>query len=173
FFLAVCVILGLRFKSPFAFLLPFILLPLLLLFAPGIMDFFDPTKVYGIDRINIWQDAIAIWQRSPYMGVGAGNYQFFDLAYGTDIAGVAHNQFLAVLAEMGVQGLICLLLTIMMMGYISYKRFNTAISLTGKAIALAFLGYYAALLFATFFTGPFIPTTAAAGGTWPFIETSY
>src|SRR3989441_4797532 len=58
FFLAVCVILWLRFKSPFVFLLPFIILPLLLLFAPGVLDFFDPSKVYGIDRIDIWLDAI-------------------------------------------------------------------------------------------------------------------
>jgi len=173
FFLAVCVILWLRFKSPFAFLLPFILLPLLLLFAPGVLDFFDPSKVYGIDRIYIWQDAIAIWQRSPYMGVGAGNYQFFDLAYGTDVVGVAHNQFLSVLAEMGVQGLICLLLTIIMMGRVALKRFNTAISPTGKGIALAYLGYFTALLFATFFTDSFIQSTAAGGGTGSLIGTSY
>ena len=173
FFLAVCVILWLRFKSPFAFLLPFILLPLLLFFAPGILDFFDPSKVYGIDRIYIWQDAIAIWQRSPFMGVGAGNYQFFDLAYGTDLAGVAHNQFLSVLAEMGVQGLICLLLTIIMMGRVALKRFNTAISPTGKGIALAYLGYFTALLFATFFTDSFIPSTAAGGGTGPLVVISY
>jgi O-antigen ligase len=172
-FLAVSVILGFRFKNPFAFLFPFIVLPLLFLFVPSVLDFFDPSKVYGIDRVNIWQDAIAIWQRSPYMGVGAGDFQFFDLTYGTDIAGVAHNQFLEVLAEMGVQGLICLLLTIIMIGRLVLKRFNAAISSTGKAIALAYLGYFAALLFATFFTSPFIPTTAAAGGTAPFIETSY
>src|SRR5207248_2534358 len=78
-FLAVCVILGVRFKNPLAFLLPFIILSLLLLFVPHILDFFDPTKVYGFDRLNIMGDALAIWQRSPYMGVGAGNYQFFDL----------------------------------------------------------------------------------------------
>src|SRR6266566_4078470 len=59
FFLAVCVILWLRFKSPFAFLLPLIVLPLLFLFAPGVLDFFDPAKAYGIDRIDIWRDAIA------------------------------------------------------------------------------------------------------------------
>ena len=173
FFLAVCVILWLRFKSPFAFLLPLIILPLLLLFAPGFLDFFDPTKVYGIDRINIWQDAIAIWQRSPYMGVGAGNFQFFDLAYGTDVVGVAHNQFLSVLAEMGVQGLICLLLILIMMGRIAYKRFSTAISPTGKGLALAYLGYFAASLFATFFTDSFLPSTAAGGGTGPLVSISY
>jgi len=173
FFLAVCVILGLRFKNPFAFLLPFIVLSLLLLFAPGFLDFFDPSKVYGIDRLNIWQDAIAIWQRSPYMGVGAGNFQFFDLAYGTDIVGVAHNQFLSVLAEMGVQGLICLLLIIIMIGRLAYKRFNTAISPTGKGLALAYLGYFTASLFATFFTDSFIPSTAAGGGTGPLVAISY
>jgi O-antigen ligase len=172
-FLAVCVILGFRFKSPLAFLLPLIVLPPLLLFAPGFLDFFDPSKAYGADRINIWQDAIAIWLSSPYMGVGAGNFQFFDLAYGTDIVGVAHNQFLEVLAEMGVQGLICLLLTIVMIGRVALNCLNTAISPTGKGVALAYLGYFAALLFATFFTSPFIPTAAAAGGTAPFIDASY
>jgi O-antigen ligase len=172
-FLAVCVILGFRFKSPFAFLLPFIVLAVLLLFVPSILDFFDPSKVYGIDRINIWQDAIVIWQRSPYMGIGAGNYQFFDIAYGTDIVGMAHNQFLEVLAEMGVQGLICFLLTIIMIGLMALKRFNTAISNIGKALALAYLGYYVALLFATFFTDSFVQSTASAGGTGPFIVTSY
>ena len=59
------------------------------------------------------------------------------------------------------------------MGRVALKRFNTAISPTGKALALAYLGYFAALLFATFFTSPFIPTAAAAGGTAPFIEASY
>jgi O-antigen ligase len=172
-FLAVCVILGFRCKSPFAFLFPLIVLPLLFLFAPGFTNFFNPTQVYGIDRINIWQDAIAIWQRSPYMGVGAGNFQFFDLAYGTDVVGVAHNQFLSVLAEMGVQGLICLLLTIIMMGRVALKRFNTAISPTGKGIALAYLGYFAALLFATFFTDSFIPSAAAGGGTGSIVGISY
>ncbi len=171
--LAVWLILWLRFKSPLALLLPLIVLPFLLLFFPDITNFFDPTKVYGIDRVNMWQDAIAIWQHSPYLGVGAGNYQFFDLAYGTDFGGVAHNQFLEVLAEMGIQGLVCLLLAIIMVGRVALERFNTAISDTGKAVALAYLGYFATLLFATFFTDSFVPSTAAAGGTGPFIGETY
>src|SRR5207245_11414154 len=105
---------------------------------PGFTDFFNPTQVYGIDRINIWQDAIAIWQRSPYMGVGAGNFQFFDLAYGTDVVGVAHNQFLSVLAEMGVQGLICLLLIIIMIGRLAYKLFNSAIFPIRRGLARSY-----------------------------------
>ncbi len=44
---------------------------------------------------------------------------------------------------------------------------------TGKALVLAYLGYFAALLFATFFTDSFLPSTAAGGGTGPFISASY
>ena len=172
-FLATWVILWFRFKSPLALLLPLIILPPLLLLFPGVIDFFDPTKVYGADRLNIWQDAIAIWQHSPFMGIGAGNFQFFDIAYGIEVAGVAHNQFLEVLAEMGVQGLVSLLLAMFMIGRVALKRFNAAQSDMGKAIALAYLGFFAALLFATFFTDSFIPSTAAAGGTGTFIEMSY
>jgi O-antigen ligase len=172
-FIAVWLILLLRFKNPLALLLPLVILPLLLLFIPGIINFFDPTKVYGADRINIWQDAIAIWHHSPYLGVGAGNFQFFDIAYGTEVAGVAHNQFLEVLAEMGVQGLVCLLLAIIMIGRMALEHFNSARSDTGKAVSLAYLGYFAALLFATFFADSFVPSTAAGGGTGPFIFISY
>ena len=171
--LAVWVILWFRFKSPIALLFPLALLPLMLLIFPDIINFFNPAKVYGIDRINIWQDAIAIWQRSPYTGVGAGNYQFFDLAYGTDVVGMAHNQFLEVLAEMGVQGFIFLLVTIIMIGRAALKRFKTATSSLGKALSLAYLGYFAALLFATFFTDSFVPSTASGGGTGAFIGASY
>ena len=171
--LAVWVILWFRFKNPLAFYIPVIVPLFLFLFFPNVLAFFDPTKVYGADRINIWQDAIAIWQRSPYLGIGAGNFQFFDITYGTEVVGVAHNQFLSVLAEMGVQGLVCLALAIIMIGRVAFERFNTAKSDMGKAIALAYLGYFAALLFATFFTDSFLPSTAAAGGTGPFIGGSY
>ena len=171
--LAAWTILLLRFKSPLALLLPFIILPVLLLSVPGIINFFDPTKVYGADRINIWQDAITIWQHSPYLGVGAGNFQFFDLTYGTEVVGVAHNQFLEVLAEMGVQGLACLIAAISLIGKAAFERFHAAKSDAGKAVALAYLGYFAALVFACFFADPFVPSTAAGGGTAPFIFISY
>ena len=171
--LAVWAILWFRFKNPLTLLFPLMILPLVLLIFPDVINFYNPTVVYGADRINIWQDAIAIWQHSPYMGVGAGNFQFFDIAYGTEVVGVAHNQFLEVLAEMGVQGLLCLLVTIVMIGRVTLNCFNTALSDMGKAVSLAYLGYFAALLFATFFTDSFVPSTAAAGGTGPFLILSY
>ena len=146
---------------------------LLSLLVPGVTDFFNPEKVYGIDRLIIWQDAITIWRGHPYFGVGAGNYQFFDIAYGADVAGVAHNQFLEVLAEMGVQGFLCLLWSIVAMGRFTFQRFSAATTSQGKAISLAFIGYYITLIFAGFFADTFLPSVAGAGGTSSLVGVSY
>jgi O-antigen ligase len=170
-FLAVLLMVGLRIKKWSVLLI--MLVPFLLLLIPGVSDFFDPSKVYGADRFKIWLDAIAIWQRSPYFGVGAGNYQFFDLTYGTDVVGIAHNQYLQVLAEMGVQGLLCLIWLIVAIGRISFKRFHAATTNMNRALTLAYLGFYVSLIFGGFFTSTFIPSAASGGGTGPFVEASY
>ncbi len=107
------------------------------------------------------------------MGIGAGNFQFFDLTYGTDVVGVAHNQYLEVLAEMGVQGLLCLLWLIAVVGQIVFKSFKTASTSMSKAIALASIGYYVTIILGGFFTASFVPSVAGAGGTGAFVEESY
>jgi O-antigen ligase len=170
-FLSLLAMIGLRFKNWSVLLILLVFLPLL--FIPGVTDFFNPGKVYGVDRFQIWQDAIAIWQRSPYMGVGAGNFQFFDLAYGTDVVGVAHNQYLEVLAEMGVQSLLCLLWIIVAIGRIVLRRFNSATTAMGKALALAYASYYVTIISGGFFADELIPSTAGGGGTAAFIGGCY
>jgi O-antigen ligase len=170
-FLAVLTMIGFRTKNWTVLLVP--LAGLLLLLIPGVSDFFNPAKTYGADRLNIWADAIAIWQRSPYMGIGAGNYQFFDLTYGTDVVALAHNQYLQVLAEMGVQGLLCLIWLIVAVGRRALKSLNAAKTHLGKSVALTYLGFYASTIFGGFFTGIFIPSAASGGGTAPFVESSY
>ena len=170
-FLAVLVMVGFRFRNWTVLLT--LLIPFLLLFIPGVTNFFDPTKVYGVDRLTIWSDAIAIWQRHPLMGVGAGNYQFFDLTYGTDVAGVAHNQYLEVLAEMGLQGLFCLLWIIAAVGYMTFKHFKIARTNIGKGLALASIGFYISLINTGFFASSFVPSVALAGGTGIFVDLSY
>lgn len=146
---------------------------LILLFIPGVSDFFNPGKVYGIDRLIMWQDAITIWQRQPYFGIGAGNYQFFDIAYGTDVGGVAHNQFLAVLAEMGVLGLLCLLWSLFAIARCMLRCYSAATTRQGKGIALAYIGYFITIIFGGFFTDSFLPTVAGAGGTYSMLWISY
>jgi len=146
--------------------------PLLLLLIPGISDFFDPSKTYGSDRLKIWQDAMTIWLKSPYMGIGAGNFQFFDRVYGSDKVGIAHNQYLQMLAETGVQGLLCLIWILVVVGIKALQSFKAAKSRLGKSISLAYIGYYVSILFGGFFTGIFIPSAAAGGGTGPFVAAS-
>lgn len=75
-----------------------------------ILRFYDPTQVYGLERLDIWQIAIEIWRTHPILGVGMGNYQFFDLASGARLssAGISHNQYLTILAEEGPLALIAL-----------------------------------------------------------------
>ncbi|HLH61716.1 MAG TPA: O-antigen ligase family protein [Ktedonobacteraceae bacterium] len=170
-FLSSFIMLVIRTRNPTALL--FLLVPLALLFIPGATNFFDPTQVYGSDRVKIAFDAINIWLKSPIFGVGAGNFQFFDRVYGTDKVGVAHNQFLSVLAEMGVQGLICLLWLIVAVGYVSAKYFLKSKSDLAKSIALSSIGFYISIVFGSLFTGIFIPSAAAGGGTAAFVEASY
>jgi len=170
-FMTMLIIIVLRTKNWAALL--FLLLPIGLLFIPGVSDFFDSSKVYGADRFKIWGDAITIWQHSPVLGIGAGNYQFFDRIYGVDKAGLAHNQYLEMMAEMGIQGLLSLLWILGIMGWQAIKSFREAKSTMGKSLALAFLGFYICFLFGGFFTGIILPSAAAGGGTAGFIEASY
>lgn len=169
-FLALLVMVGFRTRNWSVLLV--LLVPGLLLLIPGVSNFFDPSKTYGSDRFKIWQDALNIWQRSPFMGVGAGNFQFFDRVYGSDKVGVAHNQYLQMLAETGVQGLLSMLWLLAAVGYKTLKCFRAAKTSLGKSIALSYIGFYVSILFGGFFTGMFIPSAAAGGGTGPFVQAS-
>jgi hypothetical protein len=170
-YLTILLMLAIRTKNWSVLL--FLLVPLLLLLIPGVSDFFDPSKVYGSDRTKIWQDAITIWQKSPYFGIGGGNFQFFDRIYGVDKAGLAHNQYLETLAEMGVQGLLCIIWILGVFGVIAVKSYRAAKTTLSKSISLSFLGFYICFIFGGFFTGILLPSAAAGGGTSALIEASY
>jgi O-antigen ligase len=86
---------------------------LLCLLAPGsvtsIARFYNPRDAYGLDRIYYWKFGVHLFETHPLLGVGAGNYQFFDRAYGTNVGGTSHNQFITLAAETGVLGISMLL----------------------------------------------------------------
>ena len=170
-FVSSLIMLVIRTKNPTALLI--LLVPVGLLLIPGATNFFDPSQAYGSDRLKIWADAYNIWLHSPIFGIGAGNFQFFDRIYAHDKVGVAHNQFLEVLAEMGIQGLICLIWLLVAVGRQTWKNFRQAKSNMGKSAGLAYVGFYISIVFGTLFTGIFIPSAAAGGGTQAFVEASY
>lgn len=169
-FLSTFIMLVIRARNPTALLI--LLVPLALLFIPGATNFFDPTQVYGSDRLKIWLDSYNIWLHSPIFGIGAGNFQFFDRVYAVDKAGLAHNQFLQVMAEMGIQGLISLIWLLAAVGLQVWKSYWSAKSNLAKSIALTYIGFYVSLVFGGLFTGIFIPSAAAGGGTAAFVEAS-
>ena len=176
-FLILTIMTSLRVQNWTAILIFILAAPLaliaLIIVDPAVTDFFNPSKVYGADRFTIWQDAIMIWQHSPIFGVGAGNYQFFDRTYSIDKVGVAHNQYLEILAEMGIQGLVCYLWLYVVIGIRSVKAFFSAKTRIARSIALTQIGVFVTILMGGFFEDFFLPSAASGGGTGAFIEASY
>lgn len=170
-FCSVLVMLTVRIKNISILLIaPLLLLPLLI---PGASDFFNPDKVYGFDRLIIWRDALSLWLSHPYLGIGAGNFHFFDAVYGVEPVIVAHNQFLEVLADMGVQGLLCLIWGLLAIGWFTVQRFKAAVTAQGKAIALAYIGYYTTIVVGGFFINTILPSVSEGGGTLVLILAVY
>ncbi len=176
-FLAIMVMASFRVQNWSAIIVFLLAAPLVLVLIivvdPSVTDFFNPSKVYGSDRLTIWQDAIMIWQKSPIFGVGAGNYQFFDRTYSVDKVGVAHNQYLEILAEMGLQGLLCYLWLYVVIGIRSLQAFFKAKTRLARSIALAQIGVFTSILMGGFFEDFFLPSAASGGGTGAFLQASY
>jgi O-antigen ligase len=84
---------------------------LIAMLVPNSMDsvtrFYNPDEVYGLDRIYFYITGLQLFLTHPFLGVGAGNYQFFDRIYAeVSSGGIAHNQFLTIAAETGLVGLL-------------------------------------------------------------------
>jgi O-antigen ligase len=82
-------------------------------------------------RIYIWQDALRVWSKQPFLGVGPGNFWAYDQRFTqlplllrdcnkTGLC-VAHNGYLQVLGEMGPIGLFFYLSFIVVMITISLR----------------------------------------------------
>jgi O-antigen ligase len=102
---------GMRLRRSLASLAAVLILAILLFVVmslgsmSSVSQFYNPNEVYGLERIYYYITALQLFISHPILGVGAGNYQFFDRLYeGVSAGGIAHNQFLTIAAEMGVLG---------------------------------------------------------------------
>ncbi len=76
-------------------------------------------------RLNLWKKTISLAQEKPLLGVGAGNWRIeilqYDLQVTTDRGRImpdrAHNDYLQILAENGIIGLVTLLLLFALLLY--------------------------------------------------------
>ena len=130
--------------------------------------FYNPDDVYGFERIYYYATALQLFATHPLLGVGAGNYQFFDRSYeGAAAGGIAHNQFLTIAAETGLAGLLMfvwLVLVLLRLRRHFRSTFKTAgnpchwIKVGGSVFLLVWIGE-------CFFQEGFFATAAAGGGT--------
>lgn len=141
-----------------------------------ISQFYNPDEVYGLERIYYFATALQLFVTHPLLGVGAGNYQFFDRSYtGESAGGIAHNQFLTVAAETGIIGL-----AILVWWVVAVLRMRRRLRLQQdpgsdahawvKAAGSAFVLIW---IVECFFQEAFFVTASAGGGTRAMTATAY
>ena len=109
------------------------MLPFLLLVKA---EFSKLQQVKSADsyRFIIWQDALRVWSKQPFLGVGPGNFWAYDQRF-TQLPfylrnfnktglGVAHNGFLQILGELGPAGLFFYLSFIVVIAFVSIRMFR-------------------------------------------------
>lgn len=144
-------------------------------FLDPVLGFFDPSRVYGVERLRIWRDAWDIYVSHPILGVGMGNYQFFDRSLPVDMvgAGVTHNQYLTVLAEVGPIGL-ALLVTFVLVLSINLWRWSVSSSDSRvRDLSLSLFSVTIGFILLGFAGDSFVISTSLAGGTLGLSVTSY
>ena len=133
-----------------------------------VSTFYNPGEVYGLERIYYYATALQLFASHPLLGVGAGNYQFFDRSYeGEAAGGIAHNQFLTVAAETGIVGLLMLLWLVLALLKVRRQLRFPVESLGDSCEWVKVAGSVFLLLWIAecFFQEGFFATAAAGGGT--------
>ena len=130
-------------------------------------SFYNPDEVYGLERIYYYLTALQLFSTHPLLGVGAGNYQFFDRSYeGEAAGGIAHNQFLTTAAETGLLGLVMFLWLVLAILKIRRQLRSPAeppddshrwVKVAGSAFLLTWIAE-------CFFQEAFFASAAAGGG---------
>jgi O-antigen ligase len=74
-------------------------------------------------RVSLWKNTFALWEESPWLGIGLANFQYelprFDAQL--PLKPHAHNQFMQLLAELGVVGL-ALFVALLVLAFVAAAR---------------------------------------------------
>ncbi len=111
----------------------------------------------NLERINRWQAAIRMFNDRPILGWGPGTYQFVYAPYqrskektiiSTNLGdkGNAHSEYLGPLSEMGIPGLlivILLMIYVIYTGLMVYKRGNRETKFLSLMATLGLITYFA------------------------------
>lgn len=98
------------------------------------LDKISTVKTADYYRLIIWRDALRVWSKQPFLGVGPGDFWAYDQRFTQlpqtlrDFAktglGVAHNGYLQVLSEMGPIGLFFWISMIVVIAVVAAKLFR-------------------------------------------------
>jgi O-antigen ligase len=133
-----------------------------------VSTFYNPDEVYGLERIYYYATAFQLFASHPLLGVGAGNYQFFDRLYeGEAAGGIAHNQFLTIAAETGIVGLLMFLWLLLALLKVR-RQLRLPVDSLGDSyewVKVAGSVFLVLWIAECFFQEGFFATAAAGGGT--------
>ena len=115
------------------------------------------TDASNLERINRWQAAMRLYNERPILGWGPGTYQFVYSPYqssqektiiSTNLGdkGNAHSEYLGPLAEMGIPGMVIVLILltfIIITGLRVYKKGDKKIKLLSLMVLLGLMTYFA------------------------------
>lgn len=137
------------------------------------------TDASNLERINRWKSAIRMFEERPILGWGPGTYQFiyapFQRSYektvistNTGTKGTAHSEYLLILAEEGVFGLITLILIFTLIISVSIRNHfrirDSKLRLLNMSLLLGLSTYLAHAFF-----NNFLDTDKAAVPFWGFV----
>lgn len=130
--------------------------------ADRFRSIFDPEASNNRYRLNVWSASLEIWEDNPIIGVGAGNWKTIAPAYFNDFGFDKqqlnwfrpHNDFLWVLTEKGMAGLIFYLLIFIASLYYIFKTINQSENKDFKVLSLLLGGGLTGYLTISFFDFP-------------------
>jgi O-antigen ligase len=110
----------------------------------------------NLERINRWQAALRLYEERPLLGWGPGTYQFVYAPYqrskektiiSTNLGdrGNAHSEYLGPLSEMGIPGMLLVILLLIYSIYTGlkvYKRGGTEVKFLSLMVTLGLVTYF-------------------------------
>ena len=102
----------------------------------------NPEETTAADRVNRWEGAVQVFEEHPILGAGFG---VGDLEAGLKAAGresPAHSDYLRVLADTGVLGLVAYAWLLIATGLAVLTAYRRSTSSLGRSVALAFLAVW-------------------------------
>ena len=105
---AIATIIGFRYLRPAVVLVPFVLVPI----YNVAIDVINTDLYSWVTRLEAWRILLEIVKVNPILGLGFGNYYWITPLFpilGWSVSFNSHNQYIDILAQTGVLGLICFL----------------------------------------------------------------